>query len=837
AAGAAPEAAVTPGPADLAYVMFTSGSTGRPKGVLVEHRSVVRLADTDPFPIGPDDVVAQCSTLSFDASTFELWAALLTGARLAVSAPGLLSPDDVRAFTAAHGVTVLWLTAGLFHEIAAADPGAVTGLRLLGCGGDVISPEHCAAVLRHVPDLRIVDGYGPTENTTFASAHVVGPADLAGGPLPIGRPVTGTRCYVLDDNLDPVPVGSPGQLHVGGTGLARGYLGHPGLTAQRFVADPFGHGTRLYRTGDVVRWRSVVGGADGETQLGVLEFLGRSDDQVKIRGFRVELGEVEAALRRHPDVIEVVVVPHEHVPGHKQLVAYVVAESGVDELRGFLADRVPAHLVPSVFVPLPSLPLMVSGKVDRKALPPPRARSTRAHVPPTGPHEEVLARVWAEVLGVERVGADDNFFALGGDSILSIQVVSRARELGVSVTPRDVFLHQTLAGVAAQAVTGRVPAAREPATGDVPLTPVQRWFLAGSATPEHFAQWVCVELDPDVDVAALRAAVQALPVWHDVLRARFEQVDGVWRQDVPDEVGEVFAIGDEPVERCVAALRTPLVTGPLFRAVLTAGGTRLVLLAHHLVVDGVSWRVLLEDLTTGYDQAVAGRAIDLGPKTTSFREWARRLAAHAETGGFAEHLPYWDEAVTPDPVAEEPESPERTVTVRLSAADTNALLRGASAAYRAGAEDVLVAAVGRVLGQWLGVARVPLELEGHGREEELFAGVDLSRTVGWFTTLFPFTAEVSDDWGVAVKTAKERLRAARRHGLSHGALRWLTTTHPATHRPVARVNHLGRFDAAFARVPGGIRLAKPPTTAPRLDITAAVTAAGELEVEWLHAPA
>ncbi|MFE2755454.1 amino acid adenylation domain-containing protein, partial [Actinosynnema sp. NPDC059335] len=808
-------------PRNAAYVMFTSGSTGRPKGVLVEHRSVARLAEGDPFPIGPHDVVAQCSTLSFDASTFEIWAALLSGARLAVSSRTLLSPEDLRAFTAAHGVTVLWLTAGLFHEVAAADPTAFAGLRHLGSGGDVISPEHCAAVLRHVPDLRIVDGYGPTENTTFATAHVVRPADLAAAALPIGRPITGARCYVLDDNLDPVPVGTPGELHVGGTGLARGYLGHPGLTARRFVADPFGHGGRLYRTGDVVRW----------TADGLLEFLGRTDDQVKIRGFRVEPGEVEAALRRHPDVTEVAVVPHEHVPGHRQLVAYVVAGTGTDELRRFLADRVPAHLVPAVFVPLPALPLMVSGKVDRRALPPPRARSTRAHVPPSGPAEEALARVWAEVLGVERVGADDNFFALGGDSILSIQVVSRARELGVSVTPRDVFLHQTLSGVAAHATAARpAPADTGPATGAVPLTPVQHWFLATAPTPAHCAQWVEVELDPDVDVAALRAAVEALPVRHDQLRARFERVDGQWRQHVPEEVGhEVFATGPAGPDEW----RPSLAEGPLFRAVLS--GRRLVLMAHHLVVDGVSWRILLEDLATGYEQAAAGRAVDLGPRTTSFREWARRLRAHAAAGGFDHHAAYWDRAVTGEAARDEPELPERAVTVRLPAGDTAALLRGASAAYRAGVEDVLVAAVARVLGRWRGVARVPLELEGHGRED-LFAGVDLSRTVGWFTTLCPFAAEAHDDWGTAVKAAKEGLRAAHHHGLGHGALRWLTTTRPADHRPWARVNYLGRFDAVFARVPGGIRLAKPPTTAPRLDVTAAVTAAGELEVEWLHAP-
>ncbi|MFB9688718.1 amino acid adenylation domain-containing protein [Amycolatopsis plumensis] len=816
-------------PDNLACVLYTSGSSGRPKGVLIEHRSVTRLCADEYARLGPDDVATQYAPLSFDASTLEIWGTLLSGARLAIDAEDVPSVEALGAFARAEGVTALWLTAGMFHEVAAADPEVFGGLRRLVSGGDVLSPRQCATVLRRWPDLELVNGYGPTEGTTFTACHRVRDGDGA-RPVPIGRPITGTRCLVLDRHLDPVPPGVPGELYVGGSGLARGYLDRPGLTADRFVADPFGHGTRLYRTGDVVRWRA------GEEW--VLDFLGRSDDQVKIRGFRIEVGEIEAALRRHPDVAEAVVVAREDTPGHKRLAGYVVPRRPVEPgaLREFLGQSLPGHLVPGALVVLDRFPLTPQGKVDRRALPAPRPRANGTRTAPRSPAEEVLTRVWAEVLGVEHVGTQDNFFELGGDSILGIQVVARARQLGLRLSAKDVFLRQTPAELAAAAVREEPAARAAPRpSGPVPLSPIQHWFFETiTEHPGHFTQWVSAELAADVDEAALRTAVAALVDHHDALRLRFHRVDGEWRQ----EYAEPF-----PALR-VGPLSTmdffELDGGPLFTAVLD--GARLLLAAHHLVVDGVSWRILLADLSTAYTTARAGRPVELPPRTTSFDDWSRRLAEHVTAGGFATR--FWRRSA-PGAGPDGDPRPPRAVTVRLAADETAALLRDTFAAYRTRIEDVLVSALARVLGGWLERESVLLELEGHGRED-LFEDVDLSRTVGWFTTLYPCPVEVPRDggWGAVLKAVKECLRAVPDRGLGYGAVRYLGQERLPEPRPVAAFNYLGRFDAEpepgepFRGAPSAIGLSRAPhvTGTSRLDVTAAVTAGGELEFDWTYSP-
>ncbi|WP_103352219.1 non-ribosomal peptide synthetase [Amycolatopsis sp. CA-128772] len=793
----APDVLIRPG--NLAYVMYTSGSTGTPKGVAVTHRDVTGLARDRSFAGPAHRTVLMHSPLAFDASTYEVWVPLLNGGRVVVAPPGDIDAEVLRRLTGAHGVTALWLTAGLFRLLAQEDPACLAGVAEVWTGGDVVPGEAIRQVRAACPGLTVADGYGPTETTTFASRFVLAPGAAVPDVVPIGGPLDDMAAHVLDHGLRPVPPGAVGELYLAGTGLARGYLGQPGLTAERFLADPSGKpGARMYRTGDLVRWN----------RAGVLEFVGRADDQVKIRGFRVELGEIETALTAHPDVTEAVVVAAE-TAGTKRLVAYVVA-NGTPDLREFLLRSLPDYLVPAVFVPLDALPLNENGKVDRRALPAPDFVSSPGYREPATDAERLLAGIWAEVLRVERVGADDNFFELGGDSILSIQVVSRARRAGLDLMPGQVFDHPTVAALAL-AATPAAPAAAPagPATGEVPLTPVQHWYL--DPRPVHageFVQSVAVDLPVAPDPAVLRRALRELQQHHDALRLRFT-ADG---QHYAEDVADVL---DATID---------LEKGPLLRAGLS--GTTLTLAAHHLVVDGVSWRILLEDL----DTLLAGG--QLPPRTTAFGDWARTLAGHAAGGGFDDELAHWtaidaDPALPVDAAGENTYGSARSVVVRLPAEQTRAVLHDVPGAYRTQVNDVLLAALGRVLRDWTGRDRVLVDVEGHGRED-LFRGLDLSRTVGWFTSIFPVELTAAGgDWGEALKAAKEQLRAVPRRGIGYGALRYLTGTAPQID-PRISFNYLGRFDHG-----GSLGGAAHPEQlrAHQLDVVGAVVG-DELELTW-----
>ncbi|PSL55728.1 non-ribosomal peptide synthase protein (TIGR01720 family)/amino acid adenylation domain-containing protein [Saccharothrix carnea] len=498
------------------------------------------------------------------------------------------------------------------------------------------------------------------------------------------------------------------------------------------------------------------------------------DETVRVRGFRVDLAEVEQAVLRYHEVTDAAVVVVD-----KRLVAYVTPPVSPSALQAFVGQVLPAHAVPTTVVGL--------DRLDRAALPAPPAESAETrYVAPRTPVEAVLADVFAEVLGAARVGVRDNFFALGGDSILGIQVVTRARRAGLVLTSRDIFAHQTVAAIAPHVTRDLPPAADQgPVTGDAPLTPIQRWFLdSHSVRPEHFDQSVVVDLDADLDVAALRTALAALVGHHDALRTRFE--------------GDRQVVGPVTDADPLALDHFDLTRGPLLRAEVLGGGS-VRLTAHHLVVDGVSWRVLVEDLATAYRQARAGETVHIGRKTTSFRDWATRLAEHAPHGFDAE-LDHWRAvAATPTDVPVDRHGPntvesQREVTVRFTAEETAALLRDVPPVYRTQVNDVLLTALGRVLADWTGRSRVLVDLEGHGREE-LFADVDLSRTVGWFTTVFPVALDVPDGgWGEALKSVKEQLRAVPGRGIGYGALRHLARTAPACD-PRVSFNYLGRFDA------------------------------------------
>ncbi|SDO60984.1 non-ribosomal peptide synthetase [Lentzea jiangxiensis] len=852
----AADPAVVVHPDQLAYVMHTSGSTGTPKGVAVRHRDVVSLALDSRFDGGAHDRVLLHSPSAFDASTYELWVPLLRGGQVVVARPGDVDADAIRD-AVAHGVTAIWLTAGLFRLVAQEAPEAFAGLREVWTGGDVVPAAAVRGVLDACPGLTVVDGYGPTETTTFATSFPM--TDTVPDVIPIGRPLDGMAVYVLDRGLHPVPAGVPGELFLAGAGVARGYLGQPGLTAERFLPDPFGPpGSRMYRTGDIGRWRAH----------GVVEFVGRTDDQVKIRGFRVETGEIDALLVRHPGVAQSITVARVD-DGRKQLVAYLVPAAGTvpahAELRTWLTRELPDYMVPSAFVELDALPLSGNGKVDRRALPAPEARTAAdRHVEPTTPVERELARVWAEVLRVDRVGVEDNFFELGGDSILSIQLVARARRAGLRLSSKDVFLHPTVAELAAVATAVADQAPDAPVSGPAPLTPIQEWFFeTAPANPHHFTMSTHVELTPDVDERALATAVDAVVAHHDALRTRFRRDGDRWVQDIsptpPTGVLQVLTgVDDHTCDEAALAAQSSLdlAEGPLLRALLFRlgdGRCRLFLTVHHLVVDGVSWRVLLDDLDTAYHQVLRGEPVALEPVTTAFATWTRRLADRVRAGELDADLDHWTGFAASAPAEipvdrdGDPAEDVRSVTVRLSAADTGALLHQVPGVYRTQVNDVLLSALGRALAGWTGHDRVLVGLEGHGRED-VPDDLDLSRTVGWFTSQFPLALHVPQgDWGGVLKSVKEQVRALPRRGQSYAALRYLSAPgSPAAvlrddPHPLISFNYHGQWDVASEddglvrarRAPLGRDSAPGNARAYLVDVVGLVEN-GRLELTWLY---
>ncbi|WP_137925664.1 non-ribosomal peptide synthase/polyketide synthase, partial [Cupriavidus sp. 2SB] len=797
----------------LAYVIYTSGSTGRPKGAANRHGALHnRLAwMQQAYALSASDTVLQKTPFSFDVSVWEFFWPLMAGARLALAAPGEhRDPARLVARIAAHDVSTLHFVPSMLAAFMAHDGvEACRSVRRIVCSGEALPAEVQAQVLARLPWVSLDNLYGPTEaaiDVTYWNCRA------EGRQVPIGRPLSGIRTHVLDGSLNRVPQGVAGELYLGGVGLARGYLRRPGLTAERFVADPFEAGGRLYRTGDLVRWR-----ADGQ-----LEYLGRIDHQVKIRGLRIELGEIEAQLLALPEVAEAVVV----AVGGTRLVAYVACRAGqsldAQAMRVRLGEALPEYMVPSALMVLDRLPLNANGKLDRKALPAPEAQTQASYEAPQGEAEIALAAIWAEVLGIQRVGRHDNFFELGGDSIISLQIVSRAGRTGWQLTPRQMFESQTLARLAAVAVPAQL-AVREhaPASGDVPLLPFQAAFF-GMDMPvrHHWNQAVLLQSAAPIAAQPMREALAALIAHHDALRMQFTcDVDGHWHQTCAAAGStprhDVLWTRQTPADGldalCAEAQRSlDLNTGTLVRAVSieiddAAPAYRLLLVIHHLAVDGVSWRILLDDLRTAYQQRCAGQSVALPPRTASVQTWALALRDHAES--HAADLPAW-EALRNVPVALPRDGAaafgtvgERdSVTLTLDAAATSALLREAPAAYRTQVNDILLTALGRALCGWTGGDQILVDLEGHGRDA--VSDLDISRTVGWFTSLYPVALAPLGEPGDALRRVKEHLRAVPGRSLSHGVLREIGTpaqqaAMKALPRPEVVFNYLGQFDGAF----------------------------------------
>lgn len=889
----------------FAYVLFTSGSTGRPKGVGIPHRGIGNrlLWMQDYFRLDASDGVLQKTPYTFDVSVWEFFWPLITGARLILAAPGdHREPERLVGLIERHGVTTLHFVPSMLNAfLEAADSDRCAPLRRVICSGEALKPDLRDRFFQRL-QAELHNLYGPTEASVDVTAQVC-ERELGEASVPIGRPIANTRIHLLDQRLNPVPAGVAGELYIGGVQLARGYLNRPDLTAERFLPDPLGApGERLYRSGDLARYRGD----------GVIEYLGRIDHQVKIRGFRIELGEIEARLKQHPGVGEAVVLAREDSPGDKRLVAYVIpsplrgeGEKGggspsSESLQIFLRETLPDYMVPAAFVPLERLPVTANGKLDRKALPAPdfSAQLTEHYVAPCSASEETLAAIWAEVLRVERVGIHDNFFALGGDSILAIQTASRARQAGIPFTPRQLFEHQTvaeLAEAAGQVKTGVLD--QGSVVGEIPLTPIQRWFFeqsfsthppgtdlnshqagpeganhkAALPNPHYWNQAILLEAKTSLDWGVVERAVDHLVLHHDALRVRFFCENGVWRQTaLPHEshsllekvdlggVSEAdlaYAIEAE-CTRWQASLN--LSDGPLLRVVGFDLGERqnprLLMVIHHLIVDGVSWRILLEDLERLYSQLSQGVAAVLPPKTSAFKRWAEQLQALAQSEVLRDEAQYWFAATTADIVSlpvDYPEAPrqERDATeylVELSETETRALLREAPAPYRIGVDDLLHTALLQTICDWCGSATMIIDREGHGREG-LFDDIDPSRTVGWFTSMYPVKLQRprNASTGTLIKAVKEQLSRIPHKGIGYGLLRYLegggiSRQLAAWRGSQVLFNYLGQLDPVFATAPWRLAQEKTglyrdpsATRAYELEINAQVSQ-GRLQVSWRY---
>jgi pristinamycin I synthase-3/4 len=786
---------------DLAYIIYTSGSTGRPKGVMVEHHSVCNLVDAQSraFGLGPDDRMLQFASISFDASVYEIVKGLTSGATLCIaSADEVLPGTPLLELLQSKAITAVTLPPSALYQLPAAE---LPALKTITVAGEACPPE---LVSRWQPGRRFFNLYGPTEFTVWATYKECFPGEA----ITIGHPISNAQAYVLDENLQLLPVKVPGELCISGASLARGYWNREELTAERFVANPFSEypDARMYRTGDRVQLNT-----DGE-----IEFLGRIDHQVKVRGFRIELGEIESCLNEHPAVAECLVMANGTSLDDKQLVAYIItdAEPALDELRSHLQQSLPDFMIPAGFVMLDAWPLTPNGKIDRKALPNSgsgKLSVSAEYVAPTNRNEDILADIWSDLLGAEQVGIHDNFFELGGDSILSIQIIARATQRGLNLTPKQLFQNQTIAELAlAISVDAPVVDAEQGRVlGDVLLTPIQQWFLEQNLEEaQHFNQSMLVDADWKLDPVILEQALHLVTDQHDALRLRFSNKAGTWQQELaPFEDTELLQqlhdASDEQLDALQASMG--LNKGPLLRAAQLSE-TKLLLVVHHMAIDWVSWTTLLTDLEFAYERLQNARPVTFPNKTTSFKAWGERLSEWAGSQTLQSELSYWKNLAW-DQVAELPvdhadgdntEAYNQLHTLQLNAEETSGILQGLVNRYRVAPRDVLLTAVASALAQQTNSQSVLIDLEGHGRED-LFDDIDLTRTVGWFTTLYPVLLKLPAVQSAAntLPAVRDQLAALPNNGIGYGVLRYLSADSglaEQTRQADVSFNYLGNID-------------------------------------------
>ncbi|WP_137842610.1 non-ribosomal peptide synthetase [Bacillus sp. 2SH] len=821
------------GPQNLAYVIYTSGSTGNSKGVMIEHHNVIRLfKSTDCwYQFNEKDTWTLFHSYAFDFSVWEIWGALLYGGKLVVVPYWISrSPKDFYQLLVEEEVTVLNQTPSAFRQLIRVceqeDKNKNLQLRYVIFGGEALEPTSLLPWFQRYGEKnpQLINMYGITETTVHVTYYPITLDDVQHASRSnIGKRIPDLEVYILDAYQQPVPIGVDGELYIGGAGLARGYLNRPELTAERFISHPFSSDlkARLYRTGDLARYLP-----DGN-----LDYRGRIDHQVKIRGFRIEIGEIESTLHTYAYVKEAVVIVREDQPGDKRLIAYVVGDGNVDAWREYLKAKLPSYMVPSGFVAMEAIPLTANGKVDREALPMPEEKQINSEcVGPRNSNEQILTTIWKRVLGVKKVGIYDNFFEIGGDSILSIQIISQASQVGLKLTPKQMFECPTIAELAQVAIeTQGVQAEQGIVIGDVPLTPIQCWFFEQEHPhTEHWNQSMLLRVKERLNVKLLEGAILNLLKHHDALRFRYEQLpNGTWRQrnEGTDELSVLHVVKRNQVnekewnkiiqeEMNINQASFNLVNGPLMRVVYfednLTRNDRIFWVIHHLVVDGVSWRILLEDLQVVYNQMKQGQEVRLPAKSTSFKEWSERLQTYSDSGISKEVQNYWNEQVEKEtmkipmdyPIQETTEESIDQVTRTLGIEETQTLLHEVLVTHKTRIDEVLLTALGQAIVDCTNQQTVSIHLEGHGREE-MIEGIDSSRTVGWFTSIYPvhlnFQGTQTPIEGL--KAVKEQLRRIPNRGVDYGILRYLNKGLLPFYqqKPSISFNYLGQFDQVFSR--------------------------------------
>jgi amino acid adenylation domain-containing protein/non-ribosomal peptide synthase protein (TIGR01720 family) len=827
---------------NLAYVIYTSGSTGKPKGVAVSHQALVNytLDIAEQFKLQACDRVLQFASIGFDVVVEELFPTWSRGATVVLlEHKQLISCSEFQQLIAKQQLTVFELPTAYWHqwvsELSQSQETVPNCVRLAIVGGERISNER----LRQWQTLQtpLIHVYGLTETSVTSTVyHLNSDAETLeeGVELPIGRPIANTQIYLLDSYLQLVPIGVAGEIYIGGEGIARGYLNRSKLTAEKFIPNLFSQtpGARLYKTGDKAKYRK-----DGS-----IEYIGRIDYQVKLRGFRIELGEIESTLNRYSKIRDCVVINQENFPGEKRLVAYLVTEKsqqlGIEQLRSFLKQRLPEYMIPSAFVILETLPLTFNGKVNRQVLSASNAKCLeleKTFVAPRTPFEKIIASIWQKVFNLEQVGIYDNFFDLGGDSIICLQVIFKTKEAGLYLTPKQIFQHQTIAEIATVASTIEVIQAEQNlVTGSFNFTPIQHWFFEQNfANFHHWNQAVLLKINQNINPETLEKAVQKLVKHHDILRFKLIKKSSKYQPIIADVESEQMPsliqidLSAISSELQITALETAaeqiqvslnLLEGKTLRMVLFNLGNnqpkRFLCVIHHLIVDGVSWRILLEDLEKAYQQLKRKESIQLPPKTTSFKQWSYQLQKYAQSPVLQSELNYWSsrlfQPVNPLPVdylnGDNLVTSAKTISVALNKEETRLLLQEIPAVYRTQINDVLLTALVQTFSQWMGKRTLLVDLEGNGREE-LFDNVDLSRTVGWFTSLFPVLLDLerTNNPGENLKVIKEQLHNIPNRGIGYSLLRYLSEDENSVKRlhslPKAEVifNYLGQFDQILSK--------------------------------------